>query len=77
MASRRASAALDSSVERLWERKDVAAYLHLSEGVLVDLIKTQGLPMLKIGSRYRARKSDIDNWLNKQMATPEDFAAQE
>jgi len=51
---------------KLLSKKEAAAYLTISLPTLTKLIKSGNVKALKIGkSRYRFRKSDLQNSLNK------------
>ena len=46
--------------------KDVAAYLKLAERTVYLYAQTGKLPGIKIGSAWRFRRSEIDQWLDAQ-----------
>ena len=46
--------------------KDVAAYLKLAERTVYLYAQTGKIPGIKIGSAWRFRRSEIDQWLDEQ-----------
>ena len=46
--------------------KDLADYLKISEKTLYGYAQKGKLPGIKIGSAWRFRKADIDDWLEEQ-----------
>lgn len=47
--------------------RDVATYLKLSEKTVRALARGRKISATKIGSKWRFRKSDIDEWLQAQI----------
>lgn len=58
----------DRLSEEIWDRKQVANYLKVGQLAVMELHRSKNLPMFKIGNRYRARKRDIDAWLDRQVS---------
>ncbi|PTI34567.1 excisionase [Mammaliicoccus vitulinus] len=51
--------------ERYWlTYKQLAEYLNLSKPTIDDLLIKNGMPYFKVGSTYRFKKSDVDNFMN-------------
>lgn len=53
--------------ETLWSIEDVAAYLRVPVGAVYKMTAKTArtrIPHVKIGSRLRFRKADIDRWLD-------------
>ncbi|MBL0847570.1 helix-turn-helix domain-containing protein [Mammaliicoccus fleurettii] len=51
--------------ERYWlTYKQLAEYLNLSKPTIDDLLIKNGLPYYKVGSTYRFKKSDVDNFMD-------------
>jgi len=46
--------------------KDLAEYLKMSDRTLYGYAQKGLLPGIKIGSAWRFRKADIDQWLDEQ-----------
>jgi excisionase family DNA binding protein len=44
---------------------DAAAHLQVSKSFLYQKGEELGIPRVKLGSKYRYRKSDLDAWLLK------------
>ena len=67
-------AALD---DRLMAVKQVATYLNVNERTVLKLVSEGRIPAVKVGSQWRFRKEDVDQWLDsnknvRQGATPEE-----
>lgn len=62
--------AIDERVEELAKEKyfmtykELSAYLNLSKPTIDDLLIKNGMPYFKVGSTYRFKKSDVDNFMN-------------
>ena len=62
--------AIDERVEELAKEKyfmtykELAEYLNLSKPTIDELLIKNGLPYYKVGSTYRFKKSDVDNFMN-------------
>ena len=52
--------------EEILTLKGVAAYLKLAERTVYLYAQTGKLPGIKIGSAWRFRRSEIDQWLDTQ-----------
>ena len=51
--------------ERYWlTYKQLAEYLNLSKPTIDDLLIKNGMPYFRVGSTYRFKKSDVDNFMN-------------
>ncbi|MBO3062013.1 helix-turn-helix domain-containing protein [Mammaliicoccus fleurettii] len=51
--------------ERYWlTYKQLSEYLNLSKPTIDDLLIKNGMPYFKVGSTYRFKKSDVDNFMN-------------
>ncbi len=57
------------TAEPLLDRKEAAKYLKISPGTLAvwDSTKRHHLNPLKVGRAVRYRRSDLDNFLNRQL----------
>lgn len=51
------------NTDPLWEAAEVAEYLKIAESTVSQWAKIGKLPVVKVGSLNRFRKSDIDAWL--------------
>lgn len=45
--------------------KEVAIYLHISEAFVRKLIRSSGIPFFRIGKKIMFDKQDIENWLKE------------
>jgi excisionase family DNA binding protein len=45
--------------------RDAAAHLNVSKSFLYQKGQSLGIPRVKLGSKYRYKKSDLDAWLMK------------
>jgi excisionase family DNA binding protein len=43
--------------------RDAAAHLNVSKSFLYQKGQSLGIPRVKLGSKYRYKKSDLDAWL--------------
>lgn len=51
--------------ERYWlTYKELAEYLNLSKPTIDELLIKNGMPYFRVGSTYRFKKSDVDNFMN-------------
>jgi len=50
-------------MEELWDVKDVARYLKLSERTVYQKTRAGELPALRVGGRWRFRPADVEAWL--------------
>jgi excisionase family DNA binding protein len=53
---------------RLMTVKEIADYLSVSEYWVYKHARRHGVPLLKVGSFLRARRRDLDMWLDNQLA---------
>ena len=62
--------AIDKRVEELAKEKyfmtykELAEYLNLSKPTIDELLIKNGMPYFRVGSTYRFKKSDVDNFMN-------------
>ena len=56
----------DPKPDEILTLKEVAAYLKLAERTVYLYSQTGRLPGIKIGSAWRFRRADIDQWLEEQ-----------
>ncbi len=62
--------AIDERVEELAKEKyfmtykELAEYLNLSKPTIDDLLIKNGMPYFRVGSTYRFKKSDVDNFMD-------------
>ena len=52
-------------MEKLMTLEEVADYLRLSKDTVYRMANTGKLPASKVGSQWRFRKEDVDEWLEK------------
>ena len=52
--------------------KEVSAYLKLAEKTTYRLASEAKLPAFKIGGSWRFKKSEIDDWIEKQSNMPKE-----
>lgn len=45
--------------------REIANYVHVSPGSVPYLVETEGLPARMVNGRWRASKSDLDQWMGK------------
>lgn len=57
------SGALGSEIMAIHE---VADYLKLHVGTVYRFIKTRGIPAFRLGSDFRVRRGDLENWVAQQ-----------
>ena len=48
--------------------EDVLAYLKVTPRTIYRLIRTGELPAVRIGRQWRFRRTDLDEWLDRQRA---------
>ena len=59
---------------------EVAAYLGINPGTVYKWIKRKSMPAKKVGSLWKFKKDEIDEWVNAggaskpDKATPDDFS---
>jgi excisionase family DNA binding protein len=52
-------------MEKLLTLEEVADYLRLSKDTVYRMASAGKLPASKVGSQWRFRKEDVDQWLEK------------
>lgn len=52
-----------ASGEALWTLKRLAKYLRTSESAAYAVVQRHRVPHVRLGTTYRFRKSDIDQWM--------------
>jgi len=52
---------------RLLTCSEVAQWLNMDEATVQRMSRDGKLPSVKIGGRYRFRRADLEDWLNRQM----------
>jgi len=52
---------------RLLTTSEVAEWLNMDEATIQRMSRNGELPGVKIGRRYRFRRSDLEEWLSEQM----------
>ena len=66
--------AIDERVEELAKEKyfmtykELAEYLNLSKPTIDELLIKNGMPYFRVGSTYRFKKSDVDNFMDSVTA---------
>jgi excisionase family DNA binding protein len=58
--------------KRLWDSKRLAEYLNLNLGTIRNWAWMKRIPYYKVGGRLRFKKSEIDEWLERQKQEPQD-----
>ena len=58
---------LKSGNNGLMDMSQAAEYLNLKKSSLYQLSMKKAIPVVKIGRRNRFRKSDLDNFINKNV----------
>jgi excisionase family DNA binding protein len=54
-------------MNRLMTLEDVANYLSLSKDTIYRMANAGKIPASKVGSQWRFRKEDVDQWLDNNM----------
>jgi excisionase family DNA binding protein len=54
---------VETTTEGWINLNDAAAHLQVSKSFLYQKGEELGIPRVKLGSKYRYRKSDLDAWL--------------
>ena len=49
--------------------RQAASYLGIGESTLYRLVKTEGIPVVRLGGCSRIRREDLDSLINKKMTT--------
>ena len=73
---RRAESEPDGESE-IMTLREVADYLKLHYITVCRFIKTRGLPAFHVGSDFRFRRADIEEWIAQQHVGPEEPKADE
>jgi len=59
------------SEPRLWSRREVAAYLGVSEITVLRMIQNRDLAAYKVRGKWRFRPEDIDRYLQEHSTVPQ------
>jgi excisionase family DNA binding protein len=59
-------------MDNLMTLAEVAAYLRLSKDTVYRMASGGRLPASKVGSQWRFRKGDVDQWLDKNKNVSQD-----
>ena len=54
-------------MNKLMTLEEVANYLSLSKDTIYRMANAGKIPASKVGSQWRFRKGDVDQWLDKNM----------
>jgi excisionase family DNA binding protein len=54
---------MDIKAEGWINLREAAAHLQVSKSFLYQKGQSLGIPRVKLGSKYRYKKSDLDTWL--------------
>lgn len=52
----------------LWTYAEVSEYLRLSEAKVRQMVAERVMPCVRFGRSVRFRRSDVDRWLEQQVA---------
>ncbi|MGL4854735.1 MAG: PTS sugar transporter subunit IIA [Lentisphaeria bacterium] len=55
--------------------EEVAAYLRLSESVIIDYVNKGDIPAGKFGENWRFRRTDLENWIENKFCSNKDLLA--
>ena len=55
-----------SMIEQIMTVRDIAAYLKLNERTVYRLASSAKIPAFKVGTSWRFKKEEIDNWIVQQ-----------
>lgn len=58
-----------SSFERPWTTEEAADYLQIHPRTITRMAKTGQIPGFRIGSHWRFRKIDLDEWMNTEVSS--------
>ncbi len=58
----------DDFADAIMTLRELADYLKCHFMTLYKLIKTAGLPAFRVGSDWRVRRADLDEWIARQHA---------
>lgn len=53
-------------IEQIMTVRDIAAYLKLNERTVYRLASSAKIPAFKVGTSWRFKKEEIDNWIVQQ-----------
>lgn len=56
---------MDENNDTLWTAEETAAYLKVTVGTVNQWAKVGKIPVTKVGTLNRFRKSDLDKWLDE------------
>jgi len=56
--------------EAIWGILDVARFLGMHPQTIYRMAKIQEIPGAQIGTRWKFRPSDVDNWLRAKVTSP-------
>jgi excisionase family DNA binding protein len=63
-------------MDNLMTLAEVAAYLRLSKDTVYRMASSGRLPASKVGSQWRFRRGDVDQWLDKNKNVSRDDNAE-
>jgi excisionase family DNA binding protein len=58
--------------ESLLTTKEVARYLHVVQLTVYRMIDRGDLPAVKVGSRWRIRRQDLEDYLSRSASQPKE-----
>ena len=58
----------DAELQAFLTTEDVLGYLKVTPRTIYRLIRTGELPAVRIGRQWRFRRTDLDEWLDRQRA---------
>lgn len=58
-----------SELEAFLTTEEVLGYLKVTPRTIYRLIRAGELPAIRIGRQWRFRRTDLDEWLDRQRAT--------
>jgi excisionase family DNA binding protein len=64
----RESSSKDTTPRSVLTLSEVAEYLRLPQGTIMELVNQQGLPGRQIGSEWRFLRSAVDDWLRTPLS---------
>lgn len=63
--------AINSNIDPLWDKKQVALYLKCSVETIKKQVQARRIPFVKLSARcIRFRRQDIEKWLADRTITP-------
>lgn len=57
---------MDNTAKEILTASEVAEYMQLSTGYILQLCRTGQIPAIKLGNRYRIPKISLVRWLEKE-----------